>query len=270
MTEIYPTDAYLSDLSGTCDPEQEVLFVPIGESPYYTSFYKMLWRLLDVSRRAGDLRVYKDGDLTFAVRPGKYFDGDTAVDYAGSTGNALTNNATNYIYLTAAGVLTVNTTGWPAPSATPHLPLATIVTNAGGYSIQDGDLIDYRGRGLFTVCGLAKRQLVLALSGTDNADGTGTMDIQVQDRAGNDIAERFLIRTWIADAEYSAPDAQTDFSVTTGEQIRELTADADYEAIADATGLVTMNIDTAADKTIYVMAEIDGRIFTGSIAITGN
>ena len=77
MTEQYPSDADLNALSGTDDSGQEVTYPTIYESPYYTTFYKMLYRLLDVARRAGDLRVYKDGDLTFGVRAGKYFDGDT-------------------------------------------------------------------------------------------------------------------------------------------------------------------------------------------------
>jgi len=54
------------------------------------------------------------------------------------------------VYITAAGTLTVNTTGFPTPSATPHIPLATIVTAAGAY--DHSDITDYRGRALFTVC----------------------------------------------------------------------------------------------------------------------
>ena len=132
MTELYPSDAELNSLSGTSDPGQEVLYIPTGESPYYTSFYKMLYRLLDAARRAGDLRVYKDGDLTFGVRAGRLANGDNTIAYAGASAQALTNNATNYIYLAVSGAtatLTVNTTGFPNPSATPHIPLATIVTS---------------------------------------------------------------------------------------------------------------------------------------------
>ncbi len=143
MTEQFPTDAELNALSGTADSRQEVPYPAIGESPYYTSFYRMLYRLLDVARRAGDLRVYKDGDLTFGVRAGRFADGDTTVEYAGSTGNALTNNATNYIYLTADSTPAVNITGFPDPSATPHVPLATIATAAGGYGLDD--ITDCRG-----------------------------------------------------------------------------------------------------------------------------
>ncbi len=151
MAELYPSDTELAALSGTTDDEQEVLFVPTGESPYYLSFYKMLHRLLNVARRSGDLRVYKDGDLTFGVRAGKYLNGDSAVNYAGASAQALTNNQTNYVYLTAAGALTVNITGFPVPSATPHIPLATIVTAGGTYAYTD--VTDYRGRGIFSVPG---------------------------------------------------------------------------------------------------------------------
>ncbi len=157
MTENYPSDADLNALSGTSDDEQEVLFIPTGESPYYTSFYRMLQRLLLVARRAGDLRVFADGDLTFGVRAGRYFNGDSEVDCSQVTGQSLTNNAANYIYLTAAGVLTVNTTGFPVPSVTPHIPLAAIVTAAGTYdgrAVADGgDVTDYRGRAFLSVCG---------------------------------------------------------------------------------------------------------------------
>ena len=161
MSELYPTDAELNDLSGTTDQEQEVLYIPTGQSPYHTSFYKMVFRLLNVCRRAGDLRVYKDGDLTYGVRAGYFLNGDAMVTYAGSTENALTNNADNYIYLTAAGTLTINTTGFPVPSVTPHIPLAKVTTSAGNYSINDGDIVDYRGLSLFGVCGASTGSLNL-------------------------------------------------------------------------------------------------------------
>ncbi len=149
MTEQYPTDAELNALSGTTDPEQDVPYPTIGESPYYTSFYKMLYRLLDVVRRAGDLRVYKEGDLTYGVRAGEFVNGDTPVSYEGSNENALTNNASNYIYLTYDGTLTVNTTGFPDPSDVPHVPLASIETSEGQYGLDD--VTDYRARAIFAL-----------------------------------------------------------------------------------------------------------------------
>jgi len=165
MSELYPSDADLNALSGAGDDEQDVLYVPIGESPYYTSFYKMLYRLLDVARRAGDLRVYKDGELTFGVRAGRFVHGDSSVDYAGTTGQSLTNNATNYIYLTADGTLVVNTTGFPVPSVTAHIPLATIKTGSESQAGESGsyahaDITDYRGRAIFQLCGASQANLL--------------------------------------------------------------------------------------------------------------
>jgi len=160
MAESFPSDEFLDGLSGDADAEQAVPYIAIGLSPYYTAFYKMLYRLLDVARRAGDLRVYKDdaGALKFGVRAGRFMNGDTPVDYAGASGQDLTDNATNYIYLTANGTLTVNTTGFPTPSAAPHIPLATIATGtasaagvAGEYDFED--ITDYRGRAMLKLLG---------------------------------------------------------------------------------------------------------------------
>lgn len=110
----------------------------------------------------------------------------------------------------------------------------------------------------------------IVLTGTDDTDGTGSMQVRVHDANNNNLLHQFLIRVWIADAEYSEPDAQDDFSVGLGEVIREIEADADYEVITGSAGVIDMEIDVATDRTVYVMAEIDGRVYTGSIAITGN
>lgn len=50
----------------------------------------------------------------------------TVFDYAGASDQAVADNATNYVYLTNANVLTINTTGFPA-AGTGHIPLATVV-----------------------------------------------------------------------------------------------------------------------------------------------
>ncbi len=269
MSETQLTDAQALALAGTTDSETDFAYHTVGQSTYYLDGFRQRHRILTILKAANALRAYKDGDLTFGVRAGRFANGDTMVDYAGATAQALTNNATNTIYLTAAGTLTVNTTGFPDPSAVPHVPLATIVTAAGTYDVDD--ITDYRSRTMFQVLWPVRELMpTLALTGADDADGTGTMTIQVRDAGNVALAGRYRIRTWIADAEYSEPDPQTDFSVTTGEALREIAADADYEVITDATGQVVMNIDTATDKTVYVMAEIDGAIYTGSVAITGN
>lgn len=67
--------------------------------------------------------------LNVKVLAGSFRKADgTIVDYAGTASQALTLSATNYLYLTDAGTLTVNTTGWPA--TTYHVRLALAVTSA--------------------------------------------------------------------------------------------------------------------------------------------
>ena len=282
MTELYPSDASLNALSGTADPEQQVHYPAIGESPYYTSFYKMLHRLLNVSRRAGDLRVYQDGPLSFGVRAGQFADGDTVTSYAGSSGNALTEGATNHIYLTAGGVLTVSTVGFPDPSAEPHIPLATIATAAGGYA--QGDIVDCRGRALLHVntalsAGLANdvagffgntggQALQDLLPGVSFSIGQESGDVrevvvQLRDAEGQELAQRFRVRVWLAESDFGAPSAAGNtVAVTAGTVLRTITAHADYELITGADGSAGLSITVTGSATRYVLAEVDGRIYS--------
>lgn len=147
MTEIFPSDQELNALSGVTESEQEVPFLTIGESPYHTSFYRMMHRLLTVAKRAGDLRVYKDGPLTFGLRAGKFAHDTTVRSAPAGEGNALTDNAVNYIYLLADATLVVNTTGFPDATNIPHVPLAVISTSGGEYRPED--ITDFRGGALF-------------------------------------------------------------------------------------------------------------------------
>lgn len=147
MTEQSLPDADLNALSGSTDTEQGIPYPAIYESPYYTSFYRMVHRLLEVARRAGDLRVYKDGDLTFGLRAGTFLDGDSLRTVEARQDQPLTDNATNYIYLTVEGTLVTDTAGFPVPSDTPHLQLAVITTTDGNYA--HANIADRRGSALF-------------------------------------------------------------------------------------------------------------------------
>lgn len=69
--------------------------------------------------------------LNVTVAAGRFQKSDgTEVSYAGTASQAMTASQTNYVYLTDAGTLTVNTSGFPA---TVHLPLAVVVT--GGSTV---------------------------------------------------------------------------------------------------------------------------------------
>ncbi len=304
MSETQLTDAEANALHGTTDSETDFKYHSPGDAGYFTEGQRQRHRVLTLVKAvANNLRVYSDGALTFGLRAGSASDGEEAYAYAGSASNALTDDATNYIYLDLdAGDLRLvcNTTGRPDASATPHIPLATITAADGGYGFDD--ITDLRAAGVFqlgsamsaagantlvggsasnadalhvhSLAGLADAVVglmpQLGLAGTDDADGTGSMAIQVKDAAGNDLAGRFRVRCWLSTSDCGAPAAEFDFSVNTGTLLREIAANADYEVISDATGLVEMNIDPYADGACYVMAEVDGRVFSGSVTITGN
>ena len=61
MSEVYPSDNELLNL--LTDNETGVEYIATGQSPYYLQFRRMLYRLLQATRRANDLRVYNEGGL---------------------------------------------------------------------------------------------------------------------------------------------------------------------------------------------------------------
>jgi len=306
MTELSLTDAEANALHGATDSDTDFKYHSPGDASYFTEGQRQRHRLLTLAKAiSNSLRVYRDGALTFGVRPGSAGDGDTTYAYAGSAGNALTDDATNYIYLTASDLaagntVSVNTTGLPLQSQTPHIPLAEIVTSAGGYGCDD--ITDLRSASALVLqsamtaanantlvagaasnadalhihglAGLALDALVylghLEVGAHDDADGTGTATAQLANPNDTEpIAANVRMRVWISTTLFGAPAAVTGFSVTTGTQLRQITANADYEVISDATGLVVMNI-VAANGTYYVMAEVSGLIFAQVATITGN
>ena len=149
MSETQLTDAEALALAGTTDSDTDFEYHSVGQSTYYLDGFRQRHRILTITKAANALRVYKDGALTFGVRAGRFANGDSMVGYSAVTAQSLTDDATNYIYLTASGVLTKNTTGFPAPSTAPHIPLATILTASGGFEVAD--ITDYRSRAICSV-----------------------------------------------------------------------------------------------------------------------
>ncbi len=151
MTEQYKSQADLVGLSGTVDPLTGLPYQTQNVNPHGEANYKWQDQVARALAAAVALQVFPDGDLTFGVRAGRYYNVDSTVNYAGASAQALTNNQTNYIYLTHTGTLTVNITGFPVPSATAHIPLAEIATAAGTYDITD--IVDRRSMSIFHVPG---------------------------------------------------------------------------------------------------------------------
>jgi len=151
MTEQYPSDDELAALSGTTGSAGEV-YPSQNANPWATAEYKFKDQVGRALVPLTALQVYKDGDLTFGVRAGQFVNVNATVSYVASTDNALTNNATNYIYIVRDGTLTVSTSSFPVPGVTPHLPLAEIVTAAGVYDVTD--ITDRRTRSMFKIVGI--------------------------------------------------------------------------------------------------------------------
>jgi hypothetical protein len=79
------------------------------------------------------LRVYDEGGLDIGVKSGKFWLGNSLVDYAGSSGNTLADDKVSiYIYLDSSGTLVTNEySSFPDMGTTPHVRLAKITTSNG-------------------------------------------------------------------------------------------------------------------------------------------
>jgi len=95
-----------------------------------------------------------------------------------------------------------------------------------------------------------------------------TVTLQVQDADGNSLAQRFAVQFWIDDADFGAPDATGNAVANVATQLQQIVANAHYTAISNASGAVTFDLTVAAGGTRYVMAEVDGRIYSASVEIT--
>lgn len=200
-TETALTNSEAAALSGTTAPGTGAAYCTIGEAEYYTADYRKEAIKNRILALANELRVVKDGDLTCGVWAGKFMDGLAARSYAGAAEQALSDDATNYIYLTVAGVLTINTTGFPSG---PHLPLATIATGSESVAGVSGrydfvDITDYRGRALWQPAGGPRLDSLISQTlaygdFTDNGDATGYIDFTT-----GDLPEGAIVLGWKAD-----------------------------------------------------------------------
>jgi len=103
MTEVYPTDSELLNLIS--ESETGVEYIPTGTAPYYLQFRKLLYRLLLSTRRANDFRLYSEDGLTYGIKPGRFWNGHTVVEYAGSSGNVLADDSLFCVYLDDTGTI---------------------------------------------------------------------------------------------------------------------------------------------------------------------
>jgi hypothetical protein len=148
MPERYPSDATLLALAQDLDTGVE--YIPTGRSPYYLEFRRLVQRLLLATARANDLRVYADGDLSVGVRPGRYYLGDAAREFAGSEGIGVAPNATTWFWIDAEAQVQSSTAGLPA-DRTAFVPLARVEVSASTITT----ITDLRGEAFLSVPTLA-------------------------------------------------------------------------------------------------------------------
>ena len=141
MSEIFPDDADL--LAMVEDPQTGVPFIATGTAPYYLQFRQMLYRLL-VNLGPLGCRVFATGPLCVQVRPGRYWLGGQLRQFPGTAADlAITDNATNSIYLSADNTAAVTTGDWPTDE---HVKLAQVVSAGGGFEPES--IVDLRGYGV--------------------------------------------------------------------------------------------------------------------------
>ncbi len=147
MAEVYPSDNDLLNI--VSDTETGIEYIPTGTAPYYLQFRKLLYRLLLVTKKANELRVYDEGGLDIGVKPGSFWFGTTLVNYAGSNGNTLADDKANiYIYLDSSGTLVTDEySSFPDMATTPHIRLAVVTTSSGDIT----SITDCRGGHSFTI-----------------------------------------------------------------------------------------------------------------------
>ena len=144
MSELYPDDATL--LAMTTDEHTGVEMIETGQSPYYLQFRKLVHRLLLATARANDLRVYQDATLAIGVKAGRCMIGGRAIAFDGGTDVAVSDDATTFVWLDAAGAVQTATDTMPDDRAT-FFPLAEVTAAAGAITA----IIDRRGEGMHVV-----------------------------------------------------------------------------------------------------------------------
>lgn len=158
MPEAPISDAQAVALHGTTDDTKGLSYETPG-ADYQVTGQRQANQFNLFADLPNALRVFRGDSFTssvrdFGVRGGLYMNSDVTITFSAVDSQALTNDAFNYIFLTGDGTLTVNTTGFPIPSETPHVPLAIIGVGTQSAALIDKeyervDMVDQRCRAVF-------------------------------------------------------------------------------------------------------------------------
>jgi hypothetical protein len=83
---------------------------------------------------------------------------------------------------------------------------------------------------------------------------------QIKDLAGNNLAQRHLVRVWVSGSDHGTPDATglNGDSLNTGTEQHEQVTGAMWDIETDATGLFELDLEDTGSGTHYVMAAVGG------------
>jgi len=286
-TETALTAAEVTAKSASTDTNTGIIAPTIGQTGYQTTTFDDLAKTERMLAGVNGLRVVKVGTGTnCGVWSGSFMHDGAAVAYAGAATQALTNNDTNYVYLTAAGTLTVNITGFPSAA---HVPLATVAVGTESAAAVSGaynhvDIVDYRPRSIFRTVGQAELRSVKIpfqnlrnddfsvmdatggaglFSFTDGGFGTGTMTVDGEAASGNSKTdtlqfEYVLPANYVASADVKmvvaaieSVGAATD-STTISAEVYESDGNGGVSADLAASWVSADVTDSWGDKTLTI------------------
>ena len=183
--EVYPDDSAIEALAGTIDQPTGLEFIPQGlsqnSSPTYrVRAHRIHQRLAMLAKILNEGRAVETGALAIGVFPIDYRIANTNKHYAGATGQLVTDDDTNYVYIDSANALVINTTGFPADPTT-YVPLATVVAVNGVLAILDKrHLILWtvaQPAGAFSSTSLSNLAATTAINRSLVPDSAGTRDL---------------------------------------------------------------------------------------------
>jgi len=111
--------------------------IPLGETNFLESYYKVLWGLVSSVRWAMTLGVYAATPTTFSVRSGQYLYDTTVKTFTAGAAINPADNDTTYVWMAADNTISsgIDGDGWPTAE---HVKLAEVDTD------EDGVITDIR------------------------------------------------------------------------------------------------------------------------------
>lgn len=170
---VFPSDVAVEALDGTTHQRTGLVFVPKGAGPTSSPTLEVqvnrnLDRLHALVTESNALRAVDEGALLLGVYPGFYTLGGTAKEFDGFTGQSLTDNAVNWVWIDASNALVVATSNFPADLDT-FVPVAKVTTASGDIT----EIEDRRGSARIIVGGASATMGTDAISFTIDQNNTG-------------------------------------------------------------------------------------------------